>query len=124
MTDASQWYVAVLVLKALVHAPSPDAPLFDHQIRLLRADDPESAYQRALFLGRSEEQSYSNPLGQKVDWQFVGLHDLRKLDDALERDGVEVHSFQLRDGREFEVLPKDKLTVFWLASLLDRPIAE
>ena len=112
------------MLKGLVHAPSPDAPIFDHQIRLLRAEDAEAAYQRALFIGRGEEQTYINPLGQKVDWQFIGLHDLTELDDGAERDGSEVYSFQLRDGREFGIPPKDKLTVFWLASQPERPIAE
>src|SRR5215213_8007920 len=108
MSD-SEWYVAVLVLRAVAHAPSPDEPLTDHQVRLIHAVDPESAYQRAMFLGRSEEHTYANTAGHDVSWQFQGLHDLVELPAAPALDGAEVYSFRLHGSAAFAVMPKEKL---------------
>ena len=123
MSDSDRWYVAVAVLQSEIQAPVVDPPLFDHQVRLLRAPNAEAAYERALFLGRSEEHSYKNVDGRKVRWKFLGLHDLVELDGDV-RDGAEVYSFMLTPEDAFSILPKEKLTVFWLASLPDRPVEE
>ena len=123
MSDPNRWYVAVVVMQSEIHAPVADPPLFDHQIRLLRAPNAEAAYERALFLGKSEEHSYKNVDGQKVGWKFLGLHDLIELDGDV-RDGTEVYSFMLTLEDAFSIPPKEKLTVFWLASLQDRPVEE
>ena len=118
-----RWYVAVFVLHSEVYAPVADAPLFDHQVRLIRASDAEAAYERALFLGRGEEHSYRNADGQEVRWKFLGLHDLVELETEPE-DGSELYSF-LRDAQgAFEVMPKDKLTVFYVRSMPDQPASQ
>ena len=124
MQNSTAWYAAVLVLQSEVYSPSPDLPLFDHQIRLVRADNAEAAYERALFIGKSEEQAYTNPIGQEVRWRFLGLHDLVELTELSEFDSAEIYSFRVSAGRQFGVVPKEKLTVFWLEKLPDRPVNE
>lgn len=116
MSETEFWYVALLVLEAVVHGPSGDPPIFDHQVRILRAADTEQAYQRALFIGRAEEHSYQNGASQEVSWKFRGLHDLAALEDQPFSDGAELLSFRLSAGRAFDVVPKAQLTCFWLAS--------
>ena len=51
-TPSEQWFVAVLVFESrIVEDPDDDASV-DVQYRLVRAADAESAYERALALGR------------------------------------------------------------------------
>lgn len=110
MPESPRRFVAVLILEAVVRGPSPEEPLFEQQIHVFDAADPEAAYQRAVFLGKSEELSYRNPDGEKVEWTFRGLHDLQEL--APSPDATEVYSFFLRGARAFEVIPKEDLLVF------------
>jgi hypothetical protein len=124
MSNTDRWYVAVLILECEVLAPIHEEALIDHQVRLIRAADPDVAYQRALFLGRSEETEYENRDGQQVRWRFCGLHDLTELQVSDISDGVELTSFRLRGERALEVLPKEKLSVFWLDKLPDTPVQE
>jgi hypothetical protein len=123
-SDTDRWYVAVLILECEVLAPSDEGALIDHQLRLIRAADADTAYQRAQFVGRSEETEYKNPDGRQVRWRFRGLHDLTELKASDITDGVEVYSFRLRAERALEVLPKEQLTVFWLDRLRDTPVAK
>src|SRR5690348_13603996 len=106
-------YVAVLVLESMIDALSAESPLVDHQIRLVEAVNADSAYERALFLGRSEEHTYTNADGKRVHWAFRGLHDLCELDSAV-GDGVEIYSFRRDASDSLPVVAKDRLSVFWL----------
>jgi hypothetical protein len=112
MDASDSWYAAVLLLKAEVMAPNPGSPLIDHQVRLMRAADAETAYQRALFLGRAEEHEYENPYGEIVRWVFLGLHNLTLLDAATLTDGLEVYSWMARGDTGWTVTPKGELPVF------------
>ncbi len=51
------------------------------QYRLVRAADAETAYERALALGRRGQHSYENCNGDTCEWMFAGLEDLREVDD-------------------------------------------
>ena len=118
-----RWYVAVFVLQSEVYAPVADPPLFDHQVRLIKASDAEAAYERALFVGRSEEHSYRNASGQEVRWKFLGLHDLVELEKEPQ-DGSELYSFRSEAQDVFEIVPKEKLTAFFITTMQDQPARE
>lgn len=105
------WYVAVLVLESSILEAWSD-PSVDVQFRLIRAPDAESAYERALSLGREEELSYENPFGQTCVWTFKGLRDLQRVVDDELADGVEVYGFIEDGASEDHVVPKGQLTVF------------
>lgn len=125
MSEASlRWYAAVLVLQSEVLAPTSDEPLVDHQIRVILASDPNTAYERALFLGRAEEHTYTNAYGQTVVWKFIGLHDLCELETAGISDTAEVYSFLTRSDHAWRALPKEQLTVFWSARNQNRDARE
>jgi hypothetical protein len=107
------WYTAVLVVSSSIKDAEDYAPLIDLQFRLIRAPDPESAYQSALELGAKENQVYKNEDGQEVEWSFQGLNDLRELDGSKIVSGMEVYSRILQGNRNELVVSKEELSVFW-----------
>src|SRR5262249_16966174 len=122
--QAKKWYLAVLVVASRVDDNCPASPLVDLQYRLLQAADAEEAYRRAHELGTTETHSYKNADGADVHWEFLGLNDLRELDDPELRDGVEVFSSLKREEPEEFVLPKEKLQVFWFEANKDKTARE
>jgi hypothetical protein len=106
-----QWFVATLVFEARVGTDSDDDRLLDHEVRLIRAIEAQSAYERALDLGRSNEHEYLNEDGQTVRWHFCGLEDLNTLVDEP-GDGTEVFSWRSRGLGEHSTRPKQELSAF------------
>jgi hypothetical protein len=109
----ARWFIAVLVVRSRVGSQTDEQPLLDLQFRLIHADDSEAAYTRALELGAQSGQSYRNAEGHEVRWEFMGLNDLREVDDQHLQDGTEVYSQLARDDADKAVVPKGKLSVFW-----------
>ena len=107
------WYVAVLVVSSHAGHQPLHPPLVDLQYRLLRANDVEGAYQRALELGRQARHSYANDEGEVVTWECFGLHDLRELDGPELADGAEVYSQIGRYDPARYVVEKEQLSCFW-----------
>ena len=70
-SDQQKWYVATLIMRCEVPDKLPPHTC-DEQIRLLRAADADAAYQKALSLGKNEEETYQNIYGAEVHWEFVG----------------------------------------------------
>jgi uncharacterized protein (UPF0548 family) len=107
------WYVATVVIQCIIEGHSSGPWTCDEQIRVLRALDDDSAYEKALQLGKGEEHSYENADGQIVSWKFVGISDLEVISSASIKDGTEIktHLFKSQEPSEL-VLPKDQLTVF------------
>ncbi len=112
MTEA-RWFVSVLVVRSRVGMGGEPHTTVDLQYRLIHAVDAESAYNRAVELGRATALSYQNSAGEDVSWEFAGLHHLHELDDAELTDGTEVYSRLVRDDPSNLVVPKGKLSVFW-----------
>ena len=83
------WYIATLVIAS--KAGADEVQTCEEQIRAIRAPNAESAYEKALIVGKNEEHSYLNVYGQTVTWAFVGLENLEVVDDSM-RDGVEIRS--------------------------------
>ena len=108
------WYVATLILQCKVEGHDKLLKLVDEQVRVLRAIDIETAYKKAVQLGKQGEISYENVFGEIVHWNFVGLGDLEELpfDDEI-KDGTEVkyRLFRKKDPHRL-VRAKDELTVF------------
>jgi hypothetical protein len=61
----------------------------EEQIHLIRAPDADTAYKKAMDLGKKREHSYKNVYDETVSWTFLGLEDLAELDGQL-RDGIEI----------------------------------
>ncbi len=108
----TNWYVATLIIRSRVEGDNSSARPCDEQIRLIRAQDEEIAYQKALKLGKAEEQSYQNGEGETVYWEFVGLANLEELTESIQ-DGTEIRSRLFDSSNPSSLVrPKDQLSVY------------
>ena len=108
-----QWFVAVLLFESrIVEDPADGDASVGVQYRLVRAADAESAYERALALGKREQHSYKNCDGNTCEWFFAGLEDLRVVNDQELGHGAEVYGFIEKGTASERVVPKDELTEF------------
>ncbi len=119
-----KWYVAEIIVQCRIQGKSEDPSEYDRQIKVLRAADHESAYQRALALGQAENHSYENLEGGTVHWEFVGLANLAELLDNEIEDGTEIYSWLQRGDPKAEVRSKQDLHVFWYERNKDRTARE
>jgi hypothetical protein len=65
-------------------------PQFDEQLRLIKAIDELHAFQKARTLGEKEQDNFLNALSKPVQWKFIDVSELHKLDELI--DGAEMYS--------------------------------
>ena len=87
MTD--QWFSTQVRILCLIEGEG--AVSQGESVHVFRAQDWESAFVRALELGRGHEQEYANGDGDLVRWRLdrVVTLDMLRVEDL---DGVEVYS--------------------------------
>jgi hypothetical protein len=109
----ASWYIAEIVEEISVE---DDARHVLHKnLILVHADSPESAYQKALALGKEEELSYPNPAGKLVRITFRGLGELNIVHDELEHGAELIYEERIGlSNEEIEkcVRSKEELAVF------------
>ena len=89
MKTKNHWYIATLIMQSKHDGEAIDAWTCEEQIHLLRAPDADTAYKKAMDLGKKQEHSYNNVYDETVNWMFLGLEDLDELDGQI-HDGVEI----------------------------------
>jgi hypothetical protein len=82
------WYVAKLVFR-VVSGDGDHRPQFDEQLRLIKAGNEQSAYDKASHLGLANQDSFLNNNKQTVQWQFIDVAELNQLNELT--DGTELH---------------------------------
>ena len=82
------WFSAALQYVCFIEQKAVDSTM---NVLLLAASSWDNAFERALALGRSREESYRNGAGERVDWRLVEVTTLDELSDDL--DGREVYSY-------------------------------
>jgi hypothetical protein len=83
------WFSSKLRTVCLVERHG--ATRYMDSVFLFRATDFETAFRRALDIGRSQEQGYTNADGERVVWKFVKVVSLDQLPKE-DLDGAEVYS--------------------------------
>src|SRR5882672_12512517 len=83
------WYLAKLVFRILCGDGNHCAQ-FDEQLRLISAGTKEEAFHKAQALGSSEEEMFFNKKEQLVQWQYIGICELYRLNELI--DGAELYS--------------------------------
>lgn len=83
------WYLAKMVFR-IICGEGEHAAQFDEQLRLVAASDKESAFQKAIEMGGSEQESFTNDRDQLVQWKFINVSELYMLSDLI--DGAELYS--------------------------------
>lgn len=83
------WYLAKIVYRILCGEGNHTAQ-FDEQLRLINATDEEEAFDKATGIGRTEAETFYNNKQELVQWQFVNVSELYRLQQLI--DGAEVYS--------------------------------
>jgi len=89
MTTEMNWYLVKLVYQ-VISGSGDHTPQFDEQLRLIRADEPEWAREKARVMGQIGAFAFLNHRNEEVKWQFIDVVDVCPL-ESLE-DGMQVYS--------------------------------
>ncbi|HQQ93896.1 MAG TPA: DUF4288 domain-containing protein [Bacteroidia bacterium] len=77
-------YLAKLIFRIKRNGEA-DAGTFDEQFRFISAVNTEEAFHKSRRIGKEEDESFTDPRGEKLHWQFVDVTEVYDL-NAL-RDG-------------------------------------
>ena len=83
------WYLAKMVFRILCGDGQHSAQ-FDEQLRLIAAGSKEEAFHKAQAMGMNEEEMFFNKKEQLVQWQFISISELYRLQELI--DGAELYS--------------------------------
>ncbi|RFM25811.1 DUF4288 domain-containing protein [Deminuibacter soli] len=83
------WYLAKIVYRIICGAGEHTAQ-FDEQLRLIAAEDELHAFNKAQLLGDREQETFLNTKQTLVQWKFINVSELHKLDTLI--DGAELYS--------------------------------
>jgi Domain of unknown function (DUF4288) len=83
------WYLAKIVFR-IVCGEGNHTAQFDEQLRLIAAHDKQEALLKAQIAGTKSEETFFNQKYQLVQWQFINVSELYKLDELI--DGAELYS--------------------------------
>ena len=102
-----EWYVAKLVYQ-IVSSKEPSAPQIDEQYRLIRADDPMWAWEKATTLGKLGECKFTGYKNSSVEWKFINVVDLHEIGEI--KDGAELFSYtnEPNDLKEYMAVNKQR----------------
>jgi hypothetical protein len=102
-----KWFLAKIVFR-IICGDGDHAAQFDEQLRLINAYNKQQAFDKAVELGRSEEDSFYNIHRQPVHWEFVNVSELYHMEELL--DGAEIYSKikEVPDGMDYSELVHNK----------------
>ena len=83
------WYLAKTIFQ-IICGQGAHTPQFDEQLRLIHAGDEHEAFSKAHQIGLEEEDAFENMQQQLVQWKFINVAELYKLDGLI--DGAELYS--------------------------------
>lgn len=88
----SKWWYTVIILSSSVRDDESGLRVCEEQFRLVKAVDFDTAFEKSITLGKDQEHSYENIYGQTVNWEFIGLRELKEISDGIIDDGTEIKS--------------------------------
>ena len=83
------WYLTKIVYRIICGNREHTAQ-FDEQLRLIAADNEETAFEKARQIGEKEQDCFTNINQEMVQWKFINVAELYKLQELI--DGAEVYS--------------------------------
>lgn len=83
------WYLGKIIYR-IICGDGNHTPQFDEQLRLIAAHDEEEAFEKAIAIGRREQDGFFNHEQQLVQWKFINVAELYRLSGLL--DGAEMYS--------------------------------
>ncbi|RTL58919.1 MAG: DUF4288 domain-containing protein [Sphingobacteriales bacterium] len=89
------WYLAKIVYR-IICGNGEHTAQFDEQLRLIAADNEETAFEKAQQVGQKEQDCFANVNQEMVQWKFINVAELYKLQELI--DGAEVYSMIKETG--------------------------
>lgn len=83
------WYLGKLVFR-IICGEGNHTPQFEEQLRLIAAADKPEAFLKARQIGESSEEVLVNVKQQLVQWKFINVSELYKMNGWI--DGAELYS--------------------------------
>ena len=83
------WYLSKIVFR-IICGDGQHTAQFDEQLRLITAAHEEEACEKAMTIGRQEQDGFYNHEPQLVQWKFINVAELYRLSGLL--DGAEMYS--------------------------------
>ena len=83
------WYLSKIIFQ-IICGEGSHTPQFDEQLRLIHAMDEKEAFEKAHRIGCCEEDAFENKQQQIVQWKFINVAELYRLNGLI--DGAEVYS--------------------------------
>lgn len=84
-----EWYLVKIIFRIICGEGTHTAQ-FDEQLRIVQAEDEQTAFTKAQQIGIDEEHSFFNSKQQIVQWKFVNVAELYLLHGFI--DGAELYS--------------------------------
>lgn len=85
-----KWYLVKLVFQVL-SGEGAHTPQFDEQVRLIKADEVNWAYEKATVIGWLEQRSFLNHRDENVTWKFIEIAEIHEVENP--EDGVLLCSY-------------------------------
>ena len=88
---------------------------FDEQLRLVIANDPEAAWQKANHLGLADEEEFTSQNGSRIFWRFVTTLDVFPLSAAGDGAVLITATHEVTQGARFldEMMNRSRLAREW-----------
>ena len=83
------WYLVKIIFR-IICGDGDHTPQFDEQLRLIEASEESEAFVKATTIGLGEEEAFLNTRKQLVQWKFINIAELYKLNGFI--DGAELYS--------------------------------
>lgn len=83
------WYLAKIVYQ-IICGNGQHTAQFDEQLRLIKADNEEMAFNKARLIGNHGEDSFTNMNQELVQWKFINVAELYPFAELT--DGTELYS--------------------------------
>jgi uncharacterized protein (DUF2384 family) len=84
--DTDRWYIAELTEEVTLEGDSQN--LVHKKTRVIFADSPEDAYEKALAMVTEHEVSYLNEHHKAIRTRFWGLRELTLSNEDMDRAGM------------------------------------
>jgi Domain of unknown function (DUF4288) len=111
------WYLAKMVFNIDIENGQHNKQ-FDEQLRMIQAESRDEAFFKARALGKREEVNFLNTKKKKIDWKFIDVSEINKLNEV--NDGSQIYSstHETKEANEYISFVKHKATVIQTESLV------
>jgi hypothetical protein len=107
------WYLTKIIYR-IICGEGDHTAQFDEQLRLIKAENENEAIEKAMEIGKNEQETFYNNHQQLVQWKFVNVPEIYEVSEFI--DGAEIYSRIHETDDAFSYLK----FVTWKADLLKK----